>query len=299
MNHLGSRALHACSLIAVCFAFACGDDDDDYYQDDVYAVPYTYADDAYVISDVEAAYGYAYTDPFYDPYYYDDFDDIYYQTDEAEAFSGDPEQAAMLVEQNVDSYFAPVGCAEVTRDGASLTYELDQCTGPLGARAVSGSVFVTFSRPDDDSEDDDSEEILGIDVSSEDLRTNDRDLTLNFEGTFSRVGDTGKRLDLHSMTGVSGDDGEITRDMQSTIEWERGSQCVTVNGSGTQMVDERTLDVTVDEYTRCARECPMAGSVTVEDESGSLDLAFDGTGSAKLEAGDGSESEIALSCEER
>jgi hypothetical protein len=298
MNHLAPRALRAFGLIAVCFAFACGDDD--YYEDDVYAVPYAYADDAYVISDVEAAYGYAYTDPFYDPFYYDDFDDVYYQTDEAEAWSGDPEQAAMLVEDNADNYFAPIGCAEVTRDGASLTYELDECTGPLGARAISGSVFVTFSRPDsedDDSEGDDSEEILGIEVTSEDLRTNDRELTLSFEGTFSRDGDMGKRLDLHSMTAVSGDDVEITRDMQSTLTWERGSQCVTVDGSGTQTVNERTLDVEIEEYTRCARECPMAGRVTVEDESGSLDLEFDGSDRAQLETGDGTESEIALTCE--
>ena len=79
---------------------------------------------------------------------------------------------------------------------------------------------------------------VGIDVSSEDLRTSDRELTLNFEGTFSRVGTTGKRLDLHSMTSVSGDDGEITRDefLEHGLRTAT-SYATTVAGTAAQIAD--------------------------------------------------------------
>jgi hypothetical protein len=302
-----SRFLAAFTLAcALASTGACEDDTDDYddfdpdYYDDVSAVPYDYADDEMWLADSEAALAYAYTDPFYDPFYYDDFDDALYLTDGEAPFPPDPEAAAVRVEGEAVHYFAPAGCAQVRRDEASLTYTFENCAGPLGTRGLRGTVFVTFSSGGtDDAGDagDAGDGSLVLDVTSEDFRGNGAEVTLDFRGVFRAESRGKKRLDLRSSSEIAREGRSLTRESRSTLTWERGSQCVTLDATGTLTIDERTLDVEVDEYVRCARQCPREGTIEIEDAQARIEIEFDGQSVATVENGDGSRSQLELDCE--
>jgi hypothetical protein len=271
-----------CCLVSISLVAACGDDDDfedDYYDDlDDAAYSTVYYDDW------STSMVYGVTDPFEDPYYYDD---AFFLTVSNEAPVGDPDAVAVIVADNVDQYFVPADCANIMRDGSELTYTLSNCTGPFGRRTIDGGLRVSFS--DDDGQ-------IAFEIASEDLRIDGESAELDLSGAYSAEG-TVKTVQYTSSWSLPARGRDASGESDNTLTWTSGSNCITRNGTGELMTSQRSFEISVQGYARCAAACPSAGAVTMISEEQTSTLTFDGTAQANLRRSDGTSAQIPLDCQ--
>src|SRR5262249_29562189 len=55
------------------------------------------------------------------------------------------EQAAVSAAASAKTFWQPSGCVTASASGTTVTYTLNDCTGPFGLVHVSGTVVVTYS----------------------------------------------------------------------------------------------------------------------------------------------------------
>ena len=257
--------------------YACGGDDDD-VDDYYYSVPVGYA----YWDDWSTSTMYGFSDPYVNPYYYDTF-----LTVSREAPS-DPEMAAEIVAVNIDGYF-PDGCATVDRAGSELTVTLAACSMPFSDQTLDGSFRVSFSAVDDDG--------IEFGVTATDLMVDGASASLTANAVYSAEGDE-KTVQYTSQSSFTRDSRRMEGMFDSTFTWNAGSQCVTRSATGDIMTaDDQTFAVQIEDYTRCAGECPDSGMVTMSGPEDTATLTFSGGSTAQLVRRSGQVQTVQLECE--
>lgn len=252
-----------------------GDDDDDPY-DYYYDVPVTTA----YWDDWSTSTVYGMSDPFEDPYYYDTFLTV------SQEAPDDPDAAAEIVAENVGGYFAD-DCAAVDQQGSMLTVTLTECAGPFSDQTLDGTLRVSFRTEDDE---------VAFDIASTDLTVDGNEASITAEAVYREEGGE-KAVQYTSRRTFIRNDRLFTGDFESTLTWTAGSACVTSNSSGEIASDDRTADVQVEDYTRCAGECPTSGTITLTEAGTVTTLRFSGGAEAELERADGEVQSVEFVCD--
>jgi hypothetical protein len=266
--------------ITGCFA-ACDDIDDPFIDDDDDDV------DELILTtsgwdDWWAGSAFAMTDPLSAPYSSGDGTALTV-TGEVPA---DAESAAQLVADSVDRYFMPTGCASVDREGSTLTYTLTDCSGPLVAANIDGTLEASFAMDGD---------AIDFVVASSMLEIDGVPAELDVNGSYRAVGNM-RTVEYSSMSALTGFDDGLSAEFDGTVTWTAGSSCITSDGTGQLIADARSWDATLAGFARCAHACPSAGTATLSDGE-TITLTFDGGDAATLLHPSGEAESIALDCD--
>ncbi len=267
-----SLGLVACDDIADPFI----DDDDDDDTVDELIVTTSVLDNWWTWS------AFAMTDPLADPYFGDEGT---FLTAAAEP-PADAESAAQIVADSVDQYFAPAGCATVDRDGSTLTYMLDECSGPLVPATIDGTLEASFSMDGD---------AIDFVVDSRDLEIDGADAEIDVTGTYRATGST-RTVEYSATPALTGFGDGISAEFDGTVAWTAGSSCITSDGEGQVTAIGRIWDASLAGFARCADACPSAGVVTLSDDAETFSLTFDGGDRAMLLRAGGEVLNVALDC---
>jgi hypothetical protein len=238
--------------------------------------------DVVVVNNYEAAWYYASVDAipiaFYDP-----------------SGAGDPDggtpssaAAASAVAAAVGNYFQN-GCATASATGNVVTFVLNNCTGPLGLVASTGTVTATLTLQTN---------AVGVQLAGSNIAANGATINLSSSGTLTSSNGQ-KTLTANSQTTGTGPYGNSVAHMgMYTIVWPTGTGCATINGtlSGSGTAGNVT-STQITNYLACTNECPQSGSaVSSFNDGGTVTLTFDGGTSAQCTASNGTSAPLAIQC---
>jgi hypothetical protein len=274
MHFFGGSLRVGLILLATSVAFVAGcngDDDDD--EIEVTGPEGTVVVDEGAVADYDAAWGFAAVDT---------FDDPFFVASVPTAAQIDPNDAASQAATAAGTYFAPPGCVQASASGNVATYVLNGCTGPLGLVDVTGTVTATFT---------DGDGPLQVQIAGTGVTVGGVDYSVASTAVVTADGST-RNVSLTSTTAPSG----VTRNAQYDFSWTQGTPCITLDGSGTTMVDSTTTTTTISDYARCSGQCPSAGVVSTTGPNGTATLTFDGTSTPTVTDTTGAQSEITLAC---
>ncbi|MGE6763394.1 hypothetical protein ACQKGO_35620 [Corallococcus interemptor] len=245
-------------ILSLVAGLGCSSTYDPYYYDYVYYDPYYGAYDA--------AWSYAWVDPVYGYWYYS-------LPVRAKGLPADPNAAATQLAASARDTFTPAGCATATATGATVNYTFDNCSAPVSLQDISGNVQVVLS---------DNQGQLAANATSNGLTINGEpyNLSLQVAGTPPNGNQRVVTITSNSYSPNRLD----SRTTQSTVKWEAGSGCITVDGQSTSTRGNLSATSTVSNYQRCDQQCPTAGTVTVQTPEGSFTSTFNGSNSLQVTA---------------
>lgn len=200
----------------------------------------------------------------------------------------DGSAAAETAASRAPHFYRPTECVRATAVGGTVTYELDNCSGPHGLLHVTGSVVVDYER---------TAEGLRYTAISEGLDVNGSTVTMNNSGLFSRDGDTRTLVTEVNSEAVGPRGHAHTRTGTRVASWNPLTQCLTLDGTWTTSTEDRTWSTDVVGYERCAETCPSAGGeIRFTTPRNTLTLSFDGSDSATWETAKGRRGTVDISC---
>jgi hypothetical protein len=203
-------------------------------------------------------------------------------TDASAASNG----AASAVAAGVSRYF-PNGCAAATASGNIVTFTLNNCSGPLGLVASSGTFTATLN-------------VVGNTVQTQltgnNLKANGATINLSSSGTFTVVNGL-KTLQANPQSTGTGAYGNTLMHMgMYTLVWPTGTGCATINGSFSGLGNFSGTSTQITNYLACTNMCPQSGMTVSSFNGGSVTLTFNGSSSAQCSASDGTSAGVLLNC---
>lgn len=186
------------------------------------------------------------------------------------------EDATVAAMANAES-FSPSGCAVATTESAlgrtTVTYVMDDCTGPFGLVHVTGTL-VTELRVMLASG------ALQMVATTEGLQINGA--TLNIEATAMRT--TSGGTEVYSVTsstdGIGERGGRFSRSGSFDVRYTPATMCLALDASVQTTILGVTWTASVAGLERCADMCPSSGTLTWMGPSNTLSLTYDGTSTA-------------------
>ena len=200
------------------------------------------------------------------------------------------EEAATAAADAAGRMFRPAGCATAEAQGATVTYTLDDCTGPLGVARIDGTVQTVMSVEAD-----------GIHAAISGSGVTARGGTLEIEADALYQVENGVKI-LSVTTNGSGTGprgNSVERQGSYTITWDAATQCATLDGSwSAEGSGGRSRSTTVSGLERCADQCPSAGGEIVHTgrRNVTVTLSFDGGDQASWTTSNGKSGTVDLSC---
>jgi hypothetical protein len=195
---------------------------------------------------------------------------------------------------DVGSWFQPAGCIQATIDTTTMTatYVFAGCTGPLGLVELNGTVDVTWSETAGQ---------LTLNYAAHAFKIN-RATIDSWQATavITASGSSRHMTWNAQLSGTTGRGRAFTRTNDKTIDWTVGQPCITVSGQSDGTILGVELKTTIDSFSRCAAECPQAGSeISVQNvkNGGKVDIKYSGGPEAVLTI-NGHASDIGLACAE-
>jgi hypothetical protein len=165
-----------------------------------------------------------------------------------------------------------------------VDYTFNGCEGGFGLVGVSGAVKLELSE---------SAGQLAFKATSTDLNADGRPYIVDVDGTATRAGNE-RTVTMRSRSRAP--DLVDSRNVQTTMTWEQGTGCVTLNGQGGSTSGDKTVTSTITDYRRCENACPTSGRVTVDGEEGVFTTEFDGSSTATVRAPNGDTKDYDLKC---
>jgi hypothetical protein len=188
----------------------------------------------------------------------------------------------------------PGGCSRAGATAGTVTFDLENCTGPLGLVHASGRVTAKIV----DRGSDPGGAFL-IQLSGDSVAANGAVVILNTSAVLTAAADGSKTLRAISMSNGTGPSGTwVAHTGSYTVAWALGADCATINGtfggvgSGTYGGASETLT----GYVACRGSCPQSGVATSIFEQGSLNLVYDGKPWAFCMASIGANEGLQLEC---
>jgi hypothetical protein len=209
-------------------------------------------------------------------------------TDGTEA-AGSSTEAAGMAQGQAKTWWQPASCVTATQQLDTVTYQLNDCTGPYGLVHVTGSVAVVYSLQSDG---------IHAAASTTGLLVNGATMSLDSTAVYS-VNGTAKKLVVAtdgSGTGARGT--QITRHGSYTLGWDDASQCASLDGAWSTGIDAATWSTSISGYAQCKARCPTSGTLahTGGISKVTVTVTFDGTGEARWSTSRGHSGTIALFC---
>jgi hypothetical protein len=190
------------------------------------------------------------------------------------------------------SWFQPAGCVQSTIDTttSTATYVFHACTGPLGLVELDGTVDLTWTA---------AAGSLTLNYSAQGFKINRATIdSWKATAVVTASGSARHMTWSAQLSGTTGRGRAFTRTNDKTLDWTVGQPCITVSGQSDGTVLGVELKTTIDSFSRCAAECPQAGSeITVQNvRSGdTIDIRYSGGADAVLTV-NGRSTDIGLAC---
>jgi hypothetical protein len=190
--------------------------------------------------------------------------------------------------------FSP-GCVTAAASGPTVTYQLDDCAGPLGLVHATGVVAAKIV---DEGSDPGGEFLLQL--SGDGVAGNGANLTLNTSGFFTQASSGERTLQAISMSSGTGPSGtSVVHSGTFTMQWSSGAVCATINASFSGVGASGPYGgagEVLTGYVACRNSCPRAGLATSVFAQGSINLGYDGSGFAFCTASTGTSAALELEC---
>ncbi len=198
------------------------------------------------------------------------------------------EEAAIAAADGAERFWQPSGCLTATIDGRTVTYALDDCSGPYGLVHVTGTVVVTYTVQG---------EGIGYESTADDLDIDGAIVDIDGQGVYNRAGTRHEIVGSIAGSGVGPRGNEFSRQGTRTIAWDSETECFALDGVWMTDVEGYRWTTTVEGYEKCADACPVAGAdVRWESERGALSVSFDGSDVASWETDAGRSGTVDLFC---
>ena len=181
--------------------------------------------------------------------------------------------AAASAAGNVDKYYLPAGCAKARAYGATVTYSLNHCSGPLGIMNMNGTISVIFAPQATSSSG------LLVEASANDFRAGAHTISFDRQGVFTTKDMTGSLQIVGDDMSSTGPEGNMTyRTDQGTLTWAADSTCRTKDSTVEVTLMGKSYTVTEKSVRRCINQCPKSGTVTFAGGNGSgITLSYNGS----------------------
>ncbi len=204
-------------------------------------------------------------------------------------------QAATNAANNFGKFYGPVGCGMATANGETVTYVLNNCTGPISDARLSGTVSVTFTAQAATAN---SPVSFQVRATSTNLKVGDLTVNVNRQGLLTQNGANRVLQITNDTSTATGPAGNVSvRQSQGTLSWTLGSNCTTHSGVDTISSGDTALTATYTNVTRCAGQCPQSGTVAVTNPQGSgVTLNYNASASVPYTSTGGGSGTIAISC---
>lgn len=209
--------------------------------------------------------------------------------------SAEPAAAASTAGTNPGLY--PAGCVTRKVDPTNprvVDLTFDNCTGPFGLVALSGSMTATFSSNADGS--------LHIDLQSANLTANGHPVTHSGSGDV-HVNRTTRNVTWHGdWTRVNRAGETVAHTTSLSIAIDSSTKCRDVNGTAQTTIGAREVDSTIKDYKVCGGAlgtdaCPSGEVTLVHKASGrTITVDFDGSDKAILTGPRGGTIDVPLVC---
>ena len=198
-----------------------------------------------------------------------------------------PEEGANNSATNAAEFWTE-GCFMWTIDGASITYDLTECTGVFGLKAVTGSVTITYRE---------TASSFGFDITSTNLAIGDATVSFTVNADVST---DARNVSVTTSGGATGRRGHvISREGTYDLRWNSSSTCAGIDGSWTTTVGGLAFTTAVTNWQRCANDCPAnGGSISYTGPDASVVVSYDGSSEASWTSGAGGSGTLNLNCGE-
>lgn len=199
-----------------------------------------------------------------------------------------PEAAAQAALAAAGNYYTPASCLQVSAQGASVTYVLNSCNGPLGVTGMTGTYTVTYSQGTNG---------VTIDITSNAFTVGGASLAVAAQGFYSQNG-TGRSLSITSQGSATNDDNKFVQVGQTTtLVWNQGDTCATENANGTVLVNGVAFNQASTNVVRCLNSCPSGGTVVLSDSAGTVaTVNYNGSTSASFSTPSNQTGTVIVSC---
>lgn len=203
-------------------------------------------------------------------------------------------EAATSAAKSAAKLMAPAGCATATASGATATYVLKDCKGPLSSVAVTGTIAVTFA-PHQVEQNMDG---FILQTAATGLKVGELTIDVNRLGILTRK-DNSRTLQIISEEAkATGPGGTVTmRESEGKLTWSVGNPCTTHSGTATVTLDDAPLTAKYADVVRCVGQCPRSGSVELTTQSGvGITLNYNGTSSVPFTTAAGGSGTVHSAC---
>jgi len=179
-----------------------------------------------------------------------------------------------------NTIFQPSGCAIVNANGATVTYQLTNCTGPYGLNSATGQAIAVYTLSGD---------TLNVNLTATNLSVENSTLSINSNATYSVTGTEKNLVVQTSGVGTGANGTVVTRAGQYTADWETATGCMRLNGAWTNTIGEEAWGTNVTNYEKCGLGCPKSGgNIIVAGTSGTtVTVEFNGTSAANVLSNEG------------
>ena len=202
----------------------------------------------------------------------------------------DGTQAATSAAASAKTFWGPSNCVTASASGATVTYTLNDCTGPFGLVHVTGTVVVEYSLAADG---------IHAHATANGLMVNGATMNIDAQAVYSQNG-TQKRLSVQTTgTGTGPRGNAITRSGNYTLTWDAATSCLGLDGQWATTIAGYQWSTQVSAFEKCAAQCPAAGG-SISHHGGlsgiTITVDFDGTATAHWSTSNGHSGTVGLFC---
>ncbi len=190
------------------------------------------------------------------------------------------EQLAQRAVERAPYRFRPSTCVKASAQGATVTYQLDHCTGRLGYVEVTGTFTLTFAQAADG---------LHVTGSGSDIAVNRAKIDASAQGACVRANGINTWTVSSAATGTGFRGAVIEHHGDYVVAVDREKRCAELDGHWSTRHGRLERTVEIADLARCQGECPKAGgTVEVKRFNGeTLTVTFDGSNMASWSTSDG------------
>jgi hypothetical protein len=198
-------------------------------------------------------------------------------------------EAGVMAGAQAKTFWQPSTCVTATQTNNVVSYALANCTGPYGLVHVTGTVVATYTA--------DSNGIHAAIVTNG-LQINGATMSASSSADYTVNGSAKKLVVSTSGSGTGAWGNTISRNGGYTLTWNDASQCGSLDGSWSTMIDSATWSTSISHYAQCKDHCPSSGvlSHTGGISGTTWTVSFDGSAQAKWASSRGRSGTIGLFC---